>query len=261
MGSAMRHVARRRGAAAALVVVLGAAHAFAEPDPRELYERGTAAYREGRYDDAIALLAEAHRLEPHAELAYDLGRAYERKGDLRHAVASFREYLALEPAAQDRAIVEARVAELLDRMEPTRTQVIVATRSSDAAAGVAGEKPSRAETGERSTVLDRVRLPTWIAFGAGIASLGTSVAFLVAEHNAEDDARAAPTQIGYRSAYQAAERDRDGAWVFFGIGAAAMVAGGVLLTLDLTRRPAQRAAGPDVRLELGVLRASLSGAF
>src|SRR5438034_985434 len=65
----------------------------AEPDPAELYARGSEAYREARYEEAVDLLRAAHRIEPHPELAYDLGRAYEGAGDLPHAIESFREYL------------------------------------------------------------------------------------------------------------------------------------------------------------------------
>src|SRR5688572_21413922 len=97
----------------------------AEPEARELYERGAQAYREARYEAAIDLFLRAHRLEPHAELNYDLGRAYEGAGDLARAIASFREFLRLEPNAKDRAVVEARVKNLERRLGASQPRVSV----------------------------------------------------------------------------------------------------------------------------------------
>ena len=134
-----RVVRRSRRAEVLTVLLIGLAArplAAAEPDARELYERGAEAYREARYETAIELLLRAHRLEPHSELNYDLGRAYEGAGDLTRAIASFREYLRLEPNAKDRAVVEARVANLERRM-PTPLQPLVNVTSNPAGATVA----------------------------------------------------------------------------------------------------------------------------
>src|SRR5260221_1921345 len=94
-----------------------------------------------------------------------------------------------------------------------------------------------APTRSSSGVLQRVKVPTWIAFGVGVGVLGTAVGFEVASESAQDGARRAVTQVAHQGYYQSAERDRDMARALAGVGAAAVVTGGVLLYLDLSSGP------------------------
>jgi tetratricopeptide (TPR) repeat protein len=110
------------------------------------------------------------------------------------------------------------------------------------------------ESPEGEGVLQKVRLPTWIALGVGAASLGTAVGFQIAAQSAEDDARNSTTQLEHQSLYATAETNRDVARVLFGVGAAAMVAGATLFTIDVTRRS-------PVRVGFGPGHASVQGAF
>jgi tetratricopeptide (TPR) repeat protein len=87
-------------------------HARRDPvdEARAHFERGHAAYREGRLKDALLELQRAYALAPSAELAYDLGRVCERLGEADLAIAYFSTYRdepGLPPA--ERAGVEQRI--------------------------------------------------------------------------------------------------------------------------------------------------------
>jgi tetratricopeptide (TPR) repeat protein len=288
------HVGKIQFLAALLFALVARPLSAAEPEARELYEQGAQAYREARYEAAIDLFLRSHRLEPHPELNYDLGRAYEGAGDLSRAIASFREYLRLEPDAKDRAVIEARVKNLEQRLSAAQPRVSVTSNPEGATVAIddrvvgttpyagsispgahrvdvrrAGHLPvSRAvklgEGQQTELHLDlqpiapstasaappaepergvKVSLPAWIALGVGVGALGTALGFELARKSSEDDAKGARTQLGHQESYRVAERNRDWARLFLGIGAAATVTSGVLVYLDLS---SERSAGPTV---------------
>src|SRR5688572_22531793 len=130
------HVGKIQFLAALLFALVARPLSAAEPEARELYEQGAQAYREARYEAAIDLFLRSHRLEPHAELNYDLGRAYEAAGDLGRAIASFREYLRLEANARDRAVIEARVKNLEQRLSAAQPRVSVTSNPEGATVAI-----------------------------------------------------------------------------------------------------------------------------
>jgi hypothetical protein len=110
------------------------------------------------------------------------------------------------------------------------------------------------ESPGREGVFQKVRVPTWIALGVGAASLGTAVGFQIAAQGAEDEARNSTTQLEHQSHYATAETNSDVARVLFGVGAAAMVVGATLFTIDVTRRS-------PIRVGIGPGHASVEGSF
>jgi hypothetical protein len=76
----------------------------------------------------------------------------------------------------------------------------------------------------------------WITVGAGGATLVAALGFELARNSAESDARSAPTQIAYVDRYHAMESRQTSARVLTGVGGVLVVAGGVLLWLDLTAK-------------------------
>lgn len=121
-----------------LLVLSLAVPAGAQSRASVLYEQGLLAYREARYEEAIQLFRKAHELEPHAALLYNLGQAYERTGRLRLAIQSFREYLRLDPTAQDRAVTEAHVKNLEQRLLAADGRLVVRSRPSGATVRIDG---------------------------------------------------------------------------------------------------------------------------
>jgi tetratricopeptide (TPR) repeat protein len=108
-------VLRKVGVSGAVVLV-GLALLVSRPasadEANDLFQKGAAAYREGRYEEAIELFRQAYRLHPYAELVYNTGQAHEKLGNIAQALESFREYLRLSPNASDRATVEKRIQAL-----------------------------------------------------------------------------------------------------------------------------------------------------
>ena len=83
--------------------------------------------------------------------------------------------------------------------------------------------------------LKAIRPWTWAALGVGVAALGGSLTFEFLRKGAESDAENAPTQISYHDQYETMKGRQTAARVLLGVGAAGVVAGGVLLYFDLSR--------------------------
>jgi tetratricopeptide (TPR) repeat protein len=79
----------------------------------------------------------------------------------------------------------------------------------------------------------KVKPWTWASLGLGVGCFAAAIGFEAGRAGAESDARDATTQVEAQEHIDSAEGSQLGARIFLGIGAAATVAGGVLLTLDL----------------------------
>jgi hypothetical protein len=91
---------------------------------------------------------------------------------------------------------------------------------------------------------------TWAALGVGAVALGASAGFELSRRSAESDAEDATTQLDHRSSFEDMESRQTTARILLAVGAAASIAGGVLLYLDLSS--ADRSPGdPHARLGLG----------
>jgi tetratricopeptide (TPR) repeat protein len=82
----------------------------------------------------------------------------------------------------------------------------------------------------------------WVTLGAGGATLVAAAGFELSRAAAERDARAATPQIEYVDRYQAMRSRQTAARVLVGVGGALVVAGGVLVVLDLANREGAPAA-------------------
>lgn len=96
----------------------------------------------------------------------------------------------------------------------------------------------------------RVAPWTIAALAVGVVGFGAAIGLEVARAGAESDAEADPTQVGYRAKYDSMVSRQTAARVLVGIGAAATVAGGVLLVLDL-RAPSKDTAADPPKAALG----------
>lgn len=75
---------------------------------------------------------------------------------------------------------------------------------------------------------------TWAAFGVGAAAFGGALVFEMARSRAEEDVKTEPTRVARLEANDRMESHQTIARIFAGVGAAAVVAGGVLLYFDLS---------------------------
>ena len=102
---------------------------------------------------------------------------------------------------------------------------------------------------------------TWVSLGVGAGALGGALAFELMRASAEDDAHNAETQIEAQEQYDTMESRQLVARVLVGVGAAATVAGGVLLYLDLTAEPSTQSAGLGFGCSPSACGVTASGRF
>ena len=112
-----------------------AANAAQDQEGRRLFEAGRAAYVDGKYRDALNYFREAHRLSGRPQLLFNIGQAADRLGEREQATQAFRDYLAAVPDADNRAEVEARIAELEQPEPDAGTEFVAASPTDDQASG------------------------------------------------------------------------------------------------------------------------------
>ena len=125
-----------------------------------------------------------------------------------------------------------------------------ATRSAGATTIVSkpDDPPAPEPAAPPSDAPKKMRVAPWTiaALAVGVGGLGAALGLEFARRGAESDAMGDPTQVGYRDRYDAMVTRQTAARALVGIGAAATVAGGVLLVLDLrsgSKEPAKAALG------------------
>ena len=202
--------------AAAPVLAQEARDEAESPEDRAyaLFQESVQKYREGRFEEAAALLEEANRLDPDPILVYNLARAYEGMGDFDEAVSAYEQYLREAPDAADRGAVEARV-ETLNRQLRERRELLSQSRANGESGGEGGIGPA----------------PLFL-LGLGGAAVGVGVVFGVLSNRAHQDAIDAPD---FTSAYASQEDSRElatGANVAFAVGGVALLVGTAWLVLD-----------------------------
>jgi tetratricopeptide (TPR) repeat protein len=263
------------GAARAEDTTADAARAVSAEDRRqakERYREGVEAYEAGLYQLSIEYFAAADRLAPSAALSFNIARAHEKLGQSAAAVAAYRDYLRREPNAESAGVARQRIAALDPESKSGKDGKSAAaasrgngetgqTDASEAASGdfdVEGDQRTPVSFASKSTPLapapaeERPVLGAWpvVALSAGGAALITAGVFEIMRRDAEGDVKDASRQNPERSQVDVsalrdtAESRQTAAQLSFGVGAALLVTGGVMLLLDhrTTRPPPTSAA-------------------
>ncbi len=238
----------------------------------ELAKQAAAAYKEGRFEQAIELYQRAHAANPDPISIHNIGRCHESIGyrdlgdkrpgaappdvrrvvraDFAAAVDHYQRFLAAEPAASNRLVVEQRIRALQAQL--------------DLIDGLAA-RPAEA-TSEPARGPLRVAAP-WAVVGLGGVTLGAGVVVSVMASSSESTAND-PATSGASSLDAAGDASTFAttANVLFAVGGALTIAGGVWAVVDLASSPvattsaaAREASAP--RLELGPGGVRLSRAF
>src|SRR5450432_2667666 len=187
-----------RIAALALVLVVATSPlALAEdvppPDPgeaelkaRDLYAQGEAAFKAGRYDDALTEFEAGFAAVPRAGFVLNIGHVYRKIGKLRNARSAYKKYLLMEPDSKFRDNVLAVIAEIdsalaeEDRAEsPVESPAPIAlapppTAPAPALLAVSPAIQARGPDTARSAPLYR-RAWFWVAVGAVVVSAGAGI--------------------------------------------------------------------------------------
>lgn len=221
-----------------------------------LFEQSEAAYREGRFDEAISLLKEAYRLTPDPVVFYNLARAYEGKGDLTEAAASYERYLAEAKDIPDRGGLEKKI-ETLKKLAAERKAAEAAKRASEA------PKPPPPKQEPKGAVETSHPSPVpWVIAGLGGAGTiaGAIVAGLAFAKN--EDADAAVSQQETADLRASAEDMALAGNITMGVGGALLLAGTIWGIVDVVKSGKSASAEKaQVRVRVGAGSVSLSIGF
>jgi tetratricopeptide (TPR) repeat protein len=105
------------------------------------FQRGIAAYKEGRFKDAIDAFLDAHRQYPSPTLSFNAARAYEKMGDSAGALRFYREYLRQAPDAADKSTVAARISELESKLQQRGLQQVTILSVPEGATVILDDRP------------------------------------------------------------------------------------------------------------------------
>jgi tetratricopeptide (TPR) repeat protein len=190
----------------------------------ELFEKGRAAYREGRFSDSVSHLREAYALVPEPVLLYNLARAHEGLGEYPEAIDAYERYLATAKDIPDRGAIERKLVSLRRELEERERLA----RERDEALN------AKREPGEGSTSRSDPQPASagaspwpWVVAGLGGAVLVGGGVFGSMALSTNDDAELAPSQLEAASL-------RDDAEGLATISTVGFVVGGVLLATGVT---------------------------
>ena len=90
--------------------------AEAKDRARELFLQGVAAYRAGKYYDAVEIFLQTQRIYPDTQLSFNVARAYENLGNVGAALRYYRDYLREADRPSDGEEVRERVRKLSQQL-------------------------------------------------------------------------------------------------------------------------------------------------
>lgn len=228
----------------------------------ELFRQSAERYREGRFDEAAALLREARALHPEPLLSYNLARALEGAGDLEGAVDAYREYLDEAPDARDASAVRARLEGLERHLAEVRA--LEAERARLRAEAEAQARTEDVERGER----DRSAAPRgpdavpWVIAGGGAGVMIASAVTGALAIARRDDAARAPSHAATVAAMSDAEGLATATNVLLGVGGAAVLVGAIWGSVDLVSIGGQpRGDHAAARVRVGPASIEIVGRF
>jgi tetratricopeptide (TPR) repeat protein len=162
---------------------------------RGLFDAGSVAFRQGRYEDALSSFEQAHRLTKDPVLLFSIGMTLDRLRRDADAVHAFEAYVAALPDAPNRAVADERIRVLKEHMVQQPPPAPVAVAPEPAPAPVVSAPPPEHKDEPRGL---RV-LPQWAFWtGAGITvALGAVTVWSgIDKLNAHDAYVDKPTQQG-----------------------------------------------------------------
>jgi hypothetical protein len=208
----------------------------AEEDPKTERARvhlkaAIAYYDEARYEEAAKEMQVAYELKPVADLQYNLAQCWERLNRLEDAAQAYERYLAGRPDAPDAKSVRSRIENLRERAKA------IAAGSAVPAAPPVEKVVFKTIVVYREAPPPPGRAARWAAGGLwalAIAGAASGIGFAVAAKNAADDVTRAGSTANPPEASTLRATEESGktavivSGVSFGIGALALVGGGVL---------------------------------
>ncbi len=115
--------------------------AEAKERARVLFQQGVAAYREGKFYDAVAIFLQTQRVYPDTQLCFNVARAYENLGNSSAALRYYRDYLRQADRPSDGEEVRERVKKLEQQLAQRGVQQLSVISQPESATVLLDGKP------------------------------------------------------------------------------------------------------------------------
>jgi tetratricopeptide (TPR) repeat protein len=222
--------------------------AFAEPSAEELFAQGKTSFDARDYASAVAKWNESYRLSKEPELLYMIGQALENDGRCAEALATYRRFVKLAPDSGRRPRADKFVRELTPKCDAANAAPHENQQSTE---NPNARRGSVLVEHDNDTHPSGLKIAGLAVVGAGVVSIATGLYF---GHRASSlgeevtNACAPPTGCNwalYGSKDAEGRRAETKQYVFAGIGAVAIIGGGVMYYLaSQEQRPAPFAITP-----------------
>ena len=115
--------------------------AEAKERARLLFQQGVAAYRDGKFYDAVAIFLQTQRVYPDTQLCFNIARAYENLGNGSAALRYYRDYLRQADRPSDGEEVRERVRKLEQQLAQRGVQQLTVISRPESATVLLDGKP------------------------------------------------------------------------------------------------------------------------
>lgn len=228
-----------------VVIVLGLLRSVvsAQPSAEDLYNQGQAAFDRGDYATAVARWSSAYELSHLPLLVFNLGQAHRLSGDCSKALAAYQQYIVLDARAEQRTLADGFIAELSAQCTTKRVEE-----------PRADPNPTKGNDTHRAS---RQKIAGLVIVGAGVVSLTTGIYFGHRASSLGDEVTDTCKSGCDWALYGGKDAEGRGAetkqYVFYGLGTAAIIGGGVMYLLT-----AREAAPTPIAITSGRKEASIT---
>jgi tetratricopeptide (TPR) repeat protein len=115
--------------------------AEAKERARALFQQGVAAYRDGKFYEAVAIFLQTQRVYPDTQLCFNIARAYENLGNGSAALRYYRDYLRQADRPSDGEEVKERVRKLAQQLAQRGVQQLTVLSQPDSATVLLDGRP------------------------------------------------------------------------------------------------------------------------
>jgi tetratricopeptide (TPR) repeat protein len=197
------------------------------------------AYDLGHFDEAVREFEAAYDADDSAAYLFNIAQAYRRGHNETKALELYKTYLRKAPDAADRASVESIIAEIEKTISETAPPPAAAAPPAPAPAPAAVPAPAPApRVAVPSPPIEQehpgrgLKIAGITTAAVGLAACGVGIAFAFQAKSKDDQSGSSP--VYNPQLEKDADSARTMAYVFFGVGGAAVVAGAILAIVGWT---------------------------
>lgn len=211
-----------------------------EKAARKHYERGRAHHEKGEYELALREYQRAYDLEPTPALLFNIAQVYLLSGDPEKALEHYHEYVVLEPEGEVSDLARQRIAEIERELGQAAPEDLEVPEGADeAGTGQGAEQTPAVDAAAEKAPAERaspgrgLRLAGMVTAGLGLVSVGFGFKFGHDASSAQDKIESQPDGVPWTfdDLYAEGEAASRNMWISYGVGAAAVITGGVLYYL------------------------------